>query len=258
MKNTDVLDLEGWTSDGLLLINNAISQADLIQLQQWVQDLEDRPETPTQLLQYNEITADGTRRRCRTENFVPHHDGLRTLLTHGRIPDIATALLGEPAVLYKEKINYKAPGGAGFAAHQDAPAYPYVSNTVACMVAVDDSTLANGCLEVARGYHAAQLPTDSQGCIEPDVADALPWEPLAVQAGSLLFFHCYVPHRSAANTSATTRRAIYLTYNGASHGDLRESYYAKRIHDLAEHPDKLSLIGHFAGRAQPTTQQERP
>lgn len=257
MKSTDVLDLEGWTSDGLLLIKSAIGQADLIQLQQWVRDLEQQPGTPTQLLQYDEVTADGTPRRCRTENFVPHHDGLRMLLTDGRIPHIASALLGEPAVLYKEKINYKAPGGAGFAAHQDAPAYPYVSNTVACMVAVDDSTLANGCLQVARGYHAAQLPTDSQGCIEPTVADTLPWEQLPVPAGSLLFFHCYVPHRSAANTSVTTRRAIYLTYNGASYGDLRNAYYAKRIRDLAERPDQLSLIGHFAGATQPTTQQER-
>ncbi len=30
--------------------------------------------------------------------------------------DAASALLGEPAVLYKEKINHKLPGGAGLLA----------------------------------------------------------------------------------------------------------------------------------------------
>jgi len=53
---------------------------------------------------------------------------------------IAGALLGEPAVLYKEKINYKLAGGAGYAPHQDAPAYPFIDVHVSCMVAVDDST----------------------------------------------------------------------------------------------------------------------
>ncbi|WP_156607391.1 phytanoyl-CoA dioxygenase family protein [Dietzia sp. DQ12-45-1b] len=248
--NTE-LDLDTWSRDGLLVVDDVLSATELEQLQQWVLELENRPGTTDQLLQYNETTVDGSIRRCRTENFLPYHDGLRALLTVGRIPEIAGTLLGQKAVLYKEKINYKAPGGSGFAAHQDAPAYPYVSNTIACMIAVDDSTLDNGCLEVARRKHAAQLPTDTRGCVEPAVAQTLEWEPLPVAAGSLVFFHCYVPHRSGPNSSDSTRRAIYLTYNGESDGRLRESYYAKRIHDLADHPDQLSLIGHFAGAAKP-------
>lgn len=254
---TSTIDLDNWNRDGLLVVEDALSARELQELQQWVFDIEHRPGTPNQLLQYDETIADGGTRRCRTENFVPYHDGLRTLLTVGRIPDIASSLLGETAVLYKEKINYKAPGGSGFAAHQDAPAYPYVSNTIACMVAVDDSTMANGCLEIARKMHAAQLPTDARGCVEPEVAENLSWEPLPVSAGSLVFFHCYVPHRSGANTSDSTRRAIYLTYNGESDGQLRESYYAKRIHDLADQPDQLSLIGHFSGTAKPASSSNK-
>ena len=37
---------------------------------------------------------------------------VRALLTEGLLPELAGALLGGPAVLYKEKVNYKAPGGA--------------------------------------------------------------------------------------------------------------------------------------------------
>ena len=68
--------------------------------------------------------------------------------------DAASALLGEPAVLYKEKVNYKLPGGAGYAPHQDAPAYPFVAKHVSCLVAIDDAGIDNGCLEVVSGAQA--------------------------------------------------------------------------------------------------------
>lgn len=248
-------DLNSWHEDGILVLPEAFSGEELTQLQQWVDDLEDMPGTPDGLLQYDESTPDGSR-RCRTENFVPFHDGLRALITIGAIPDIAGDLLGEKAVLYKEKVNYKAPGGAGFAPHQDAPAYPFVQNTIACMVAVDDADLQNGCLEIVRKSHHRQLTIDDSGCIAPTVAEKLAWEPLPVTAGSLVFFHCFVPHRSGANTSESTRRAIYLTYNGISDGDLRADYYASKIPELAANPERISLIGHFTGAARPSTGQE--
>ncbi|HCA87769.1 MAG TPA: phytanoyl-CoA dioxygenase [Streptomyces sp.] len=241
-----------WKDDGILLMERAISGDELTRLQSWVSDLERQPGTTSGLLQYDENVGVGTVRRCRTENFVPYHEGLRTLFTEGLFPKVAAELLGEEGVLYKEKINYKHPQGAGFLPHQDAPAYPNVSNTIACMVAVDDSTPENGCLEIVRGAHHEQLPTDDTGCIDPEVAEGLVWEPLPVPAGSLLWFHCYVPHRSGTNTSETTRRAIYLTYNGASDGNLREEYYAAKLAELADNPERLSLIGHFTGVASPS------
>mmetsp|Transcript_21388 Transcript_21388/g.63932 ORF Transcript_21388/g.63932 Transcript_21388/m.63932 type:complete len:240 (-) Transcript_21388:689-1408(-) len=39
------------------------------------------------------------------------------------VKDLASQAFGEPAVLFKDKINFKGPGGAGFLAHQDATAY---------------------------------------------------------------------------------------------------------------------------------------
>ena len=116
--------------------------------------------------------------------------------------DTASALLGEPAVLYKEKINYKLAGGAGYTAHQDAPAYRFVEQHISCMVAIDDATLDNGCLEVASGMHAAVLPMDETGCIRDDVASALQWTPVELRAGQTLWFHSRTPHRSGPNRSA--------------------------------------------------------
>ena len=83
-------------------------------LPRWVDEVASWPADAGEWLQHYEGTDEGPM-LCRSENFVPFHDGLRAMLCSGALVDVASAMLGEPAVLYKEKVNYKHPGGAGFA-----------------------------------------------------------------------------------------------------------------------------------------------
>jgi len=220
-------------------------------LRNWVDEVASWPDAAGEWLHYREMTDDGPK-LCRTENFVPFHDGLRALLTDGPMLATASALLGEPAVLYKEKINYKLAGGAGYAPHQDAPAYRFVTTHVSCMVAVDDATVGNGCLDVVSDHHHELLPIDENGCIRADVADTLDWMSVEVRAGETLWFHSRTPHRSGPNQSATPRRALYPTYNAAAEGDLRADYYRQKAEELAASESgnrvPVSLIGDFQGR----------
>ncbi|ORA84880.1 phytanoyl-CoA dioxygenase [Mycobacterium malmoense] len=244
-------EIDAFRCDGYVAVAGFLSTEDVNRVRRWVCDVERWPDgRGAGWLQHDEQTSCGVR-RARTENFSPFHDGLRALLTTGAIPAMASQLLGEPVVLYKEKINYKNPGGAGFAAHQDAPAYPHVTVSVSCLLAVDDSTAENGCLEFVSGRHHELLATDGDGCIRPDIAKALQWQPLPVRAGSLVWFHSHTPHRSSPNTSPTSRRALYLTYNAASLGDLHEVYYRDKRATLSAaatgNTQRISLIGHFRG-----------
>lgn len=221
-------------------------------LRRWVDEVAAWPDDDGDWLHYRELTDDGPK-LCRTENFVPHHPELRALLTSGHMTDVASALLGEAAVLYKEKINYKLAGGAGYSPHQDAPAYRFVDVHVSCMVAVDDATVDNGCLEVVSCAHAEVLPMDDRGCIRADIVASMTWMPVEVRAGETLWFHSRTPHRSGPNRSSTPRRALYPTYNGASEGDLRHAYYDQKLAELAAADGDLdrvpvSLIGDFEGR----------
>jgi ectoine hydroxylase-related dioxygenase (phytanoyl-CoA dioxygenase family) len=234
------------------LLTHDLSEEGVADLVRWVDEVSSWPDDGDGWLHYREMTDDGPR-LCRTENFVPFHDGLRALLTTGAMVATASALLGEQAVLYKEKINYKLPGGAGYAPHQDAPAYRFVETHVSCMVAVDDSLVGNGCLEVASHMHTEILPTDDDGCIRADVVDALTWLPVEVRAGETLWFHSRTPHRSGPNRSSTPRRALYPTYNAATEGDLRDDYYRQKQAELEAvdgDPERVpvSLIGDFQGR----------
>ena len=224
-------------------------------LQRWADDIAGWPDgdgfESGGWLHYRELT-DGGPALCRSENLVPHHPGLCELLGDGGLADTAGALLGEPAVLYKDKLNYKLPGGAGYAPHQDAPAYRFVELHVSCMVAIDDATEANGCLEVVSGAHDRLWPADVTGCIRADVVESLRWDPMPVRSGDTLWFHSRTPHRSGPNTSPLPRRALYPTYNARVEGDLREAYYRQKAMELAsgsaEDRVPVSLIGDFQGR----------
>lgn len=243
--------VEHFDRTGWLLIDT-LDAAGVTELRSWVDDIAAWPDEGDGWLHHREQTERGPA-LCRSENLIPFHDGLRRLLTAGTMPETATDLLGEPAVLYKEKVNYKLPGGAGYSPHQDAPAYPFVDSHVSCMVAIDDATGANGCLEVASGQHAEVLPTDDRGRIRADVAASLQWEPVEVRAGQALWFHSRTPHRSGPNQSDHPRRALYPTYNAASQGDLRADYYRRKQTELSGRDGgggvTVSLIGDFEGRA---------
>ena len=237
---------QGW------LLTETLDADGVRNLQAWVDEVASWPIGGGAWLHHQELTDDGPK-LCRSENFTPFHEGLHDLLLTGSMLETASALLGEPAVLYKEKVNYKLPGGAGYAPHQDAPAYPFIDAHVSCMVAVDDATTTNGCLEVVSGMHQAVLPMDDSGCIRPDVVATFVWSPVEVRAGQTLWFHSRTPHRSGPNRSTQARRALYPTYNARSEGDLRDEYYARKLAEFAasegtgEHV-QVSLIGDFQGR----------
>lgn len=203
-------------------------------------------------MMHHELT-DAGKQVARVEDFTPHSELLRDLLIDSSISSVAGVLLGEQALLYKEKVNFKMSGGAGFSPHQDKPAYPFVDQVLSVMVAVDDSTIENGCLFVVSGRHHELLAQDERGCIAPEAVEIMEWDPVELKAGDTLFFHALTPHRSGPNLSERNRRALFPTYNGISEGDLRASYYAaKREIFESEDPEgdrvRLSLIGDFEGR----------
>src|SRR5262245_19822865 len=160
--STDSVDVAHFNEHGWLLTRTLTADG-VVALQRWVDEVASWPLVGGEWLQYRELTDDGPK-LCRSENFVPFHEGLRELLTTGPMVETASALLGERAVLYKEKINYKLPGGAGYAPHQDAPAYPLVASHVSAMVAIDDADADNGGLEVVSDSFDRRLPSDERRC----------------------------------------------------------------------------------------------
>lgn len=251
------LDIDDWERDGYLHVPGVLGPDELDELRSWVDDVAARPFGDRGLLQHYELGDDGAQ-IARSENLLDH-GGFRALIAGGPIVEMGGTLLGEPIALYKEKINYKLAGGAGFAPHQDAPAYKFVDMHLTCMVAIDDATVENGCLELVSGMHAEMLRDNGDGVVHPDVAVDLDWHPVPMAAGDMLWFHSLAPHRSGPNRSSTMRRALFCTYNARSEGDLRADYYADKLRYFAETgapSTRVSTVGGFDG-VEPSVEQLR-
>ena len=166
----------------------------------------------------------------RIENFCPHHAAFDALVRGGRLQAAVTRLFGEPAILFKDKINFKMPGGAGFEAHQDQQAgwSRYAPIFITAMVTIDDTTVANGCLEIATIPRLERLIGAEWEPLPSRSLAALKLESVATGPGDVIFFDSFVPHSSKANLTASPRRVLYVTYNRLADGDQRERYYADK------------------------------
>ena len=184
-------------------------------------------------MKYFEQATDNSNQRmlCRIENFLEYHDGWQSVILSERLFAILEQLFGEPGVLFKEKINLKLPKGNGFKAHQDAPAFAAFEQKyhITAMISIDESTLENGCLEMAYGQHLhGLLKMSTDMTLDSEVIEHLSWEHLTTQAGDLVLFDSYIPHRSGVNNSQNARRAAYVTYNPLRGGDKRDEYYKNK------------------------------
>ncbi len=155
--------------------------------------------------------------------------------------------------LFTEKLNLKRPGLGGVnPMHQD---YPYWINVAqdptrvaTAMLFLDDSTLENGCLQVAPGSHRSgrwrgRNDTDEFGSNEIDArayADVT-MVPVPLRAGSMVMFGSYLVHASEPNRSAKQRRALLFSYQPAGH------------HTLAELTQKQARERSWAKAARATT-----
>ncbi len=224
-------DKRWWDEHGWLRLAGVLDRGRRLALEAWVEEVGRWPATDGPGLHHFEQTERGAV-IARSELFADDHEGLGEFVRHGLVPEVVGQLFDEPAALFKEKINYKHPGGGGFAPHQDASAYRFVDHHISVMVPIDAATEASGCLWFADGHRDGLMETDGRGRIVDAVACRLDWRPLEVLPGDVVLFDSYAPHRSETNTTDRPRRVLYLTYNAASKGDFRADYYRDKLDEF--------------------------
>jgi len=183
-------------------------------------------------MRYGDETARAAGRELlgRVEYFQRAQPELGAFARSALVLGLLQPLLGEPPALFKDKLNYKLPGGERFAAHQDVQAgwSRYCATHLTLVVHLDASTPESGCLELARGL-PRRVPIGAPWRpLEGEALAGLRFEPRPAAPGELLLFDSYVPHRSAQNRSQEPRRVLYLTFNPRSEGDHYERYFADK------------------------------
>lgn len=205
---------------------SAAETADIIR---WTGEVAAMPEVSGRQMLYREpsLIEGAPKVIQRIEDFCPYHDGFDGLMRGGRLLAAVEQLFDEPALLFKDKINFKEPGGAGFDAHQDQQAgwSTYAPIFITALVGVDAATLENGCLEMANGPRVTGLVGQEWKPLEEE---GLGLVSVPTAPGDVLFFDSYAPHASKPNFTDGQRRILYVTYNRAADGDLRGRYYADK------------------------------
>jgi hypothetical protein len=197
----------------------------------WTDDVVAAPEVPGRHMVYYEDDrrAPGQRIVSRIENFCPFFPVFDEFLNTAPALNCIGQLLGEPAVMFKDKINFKLPGGDGFKAHQDVQAGwdAYGSLHITLLITIDEATVENGCLEIAPGMHDKGLLGDMWKPLQ-DPDPRIHYQTYPTAPGDVIFFDSYIPHRSQPNLTNEQRRILYMTYGKASEGDHRAAYYADK------------------------------
>ncbi len=237
--------VENFHRDGYVLVRGLYSPDEIRQISDWTDEVAAYPEIPGKYMMYYESSqATGERILCRIENFVPYHDGFSKLITTRRMHQAVSELFGERAVLFKDKINFKLPGGDGFKEHQDVQAGwdEFASIHLTAMVAIDETNEQNGSLEMLPGQHNKGLLGEKWAPLTDEDTGGMQYIAVHCQPGDAVFFDSFAPHRSAPNHTQKARRVLYITYNKASEGDSRAAYYAAKREsyppDIERDPDK--------------------
>lgn len=232
--------------DGFLVVPAMYSSEEIAELSDCIDDLVSRSQETGKQMNYfeNSLLEPGKRILSRIEKFVDYQKGLKELALGERMIGSVGELLGEPAVLFKEKINFKLPGGGGFEAHQDIqPGWDdYCPFFISVLVTIDDSNVQNGCLELAAGHHKRGLLGRKWEPLKGDDLAGVEFVEYPMKPGDVAFFDCFVPHQSKPNLTDVQRRNLYLTYNRASEGEHREKYFSDKRKsfppDLEREPGK--------------------
>jgi hypothetical protein len=228
----DQAALDAHAHQGWCMVAGFYTAAETADLVRWTDEVSGLPEAPGRHMVYYEASLLDPDAKVvqRIEDFCPYHGGFDAEMRSGRVARAVEQLLGEPAALFKEKINFKMPGGAGFEPHQDQQAgwSVFAPMFVTALDCIDPATIANGCLEMADAPRIGGMIGQEWAPLTPEEMSGFALKPLPAEPGDVVFFDSYAPHASKPNLTGSPRRALYVTYNRAADGDHRAKYFADK------------------------------
>ncbi len=190
------------------------------------------------------------------------HAGMAELMLDERLGQIAGTLAGVNGIrIWHDQALIKPPYGNPTAWHLDNPYWSFYSrDAISMWVALDDATLANGCMWYIPGTHkTARYDNVGIGQNIRDLFKVYPdWMQLEAvaapaRAGSAVFHNGLVAHGAGANMTPRPRRAMtcaYMpdgsTFNGQKNV-LRDDYFASlKVGDVICDERQVPLIWKMA------------
>ena len=158
----------------------------------------------------------------RLKDPIKQHAVYRHAILHPKLLGIVSQLIGPGIASNGNKLNLKlADVGSPVEWHQDWSFYPHTNDDLLAVgVAMDDSTLENGCLMVIPGTHRGPVLDHHQdgvfiGAVTDPGFRPEGAVPILLKAGGISIHHVRTLHGSAPNRSPHPRRLLLFQYCAA-------------------------------------------
>ncbi|MDA7630972.1 phytanoyl-CoA dioxygenase family protein [Akkermansiaceae bacterium] len=250
--------LSDYDHDGYIVVRNLFSKDEIDSLGHAARSDNEMDKSSTQ-------RDDGEGNAVRLALWNHPGDGIYGMFARCRkMVDRVEEILKEEAYHYHSKMILKdAKVGGAWAWHQDY-GYWYQNgvlspNLCSVMIAVDQSTIENGCMQVIKGSHKLGrinhiLSGDQAGADMERVEEAkkrLDLVHVTMDPGDALFFHSNTLHASDANESDHPRWAMICCYNAASNDPYKDSHHPRYTKLEKVEDNRILAIGHdHASRMQ--------
>ena len=234
----DAQQLDEYRRDGCVLVHDVLTAGELATLRDEADRLMELTVNASIALGENSPRLDVCRRgdAISLRKVQPLSDVsplIAGVLTDERLLAPLRSILDSEPVPMEEKLNYKQllPGDLPIAAAREGDSFDlhcdwsyfdhngYPRESLSVALAVDDTTLDNGCMRVLPASHLRDWPIQAPHnpvLVEGAVRDA---DMLDVPqlAGSALIFHSGLVHDSRDNQTAGPRRLLIFSYHPAWH-----------------------------------------
>jgi len=250
--------LSDYERDGYIVVRNLFSEEEIDLLGQAARNDNEMDKSSSE-------RDDGEGNAVRLALWNHPGDGIYGMFARCRkMVDRVEEILKDEAYHYHSKMILKdAKVGGAWAWHQDY-GYWYQNgvlspNLCSVMIAVDQATIENGCMQVIKGSHKLGrinhiLSGDQAGADMERVEEAkkrLDLVHVTMEPGDALFFHSNTLHASDANESDHPRWAMICCYNAASNDPYKDSHHPRYTKLEKVEDDRILAIGHdHANRMQ--------
>jgi ectoine hydroxylase-related dioxygenase (phytanoyl-CoA dioxygenase family) len=239
----DKRQLDAYHRDGSVLVYDVLTTAELAALREEADRLMELTVNASIALGENSPRLDVCRRgdAISLRKVQPLSDVsplIAQVLTDERLLAPLRSILDSDPVPMEEKLNYKQllPGDLPIAAAREGDSFDlhcdrsyfdhngYPRESLSVALAVDDTTLANGCMRVLPRSHLRDWPVQAPHnpvLVQRTVNDA-DMQDVPQPAGSALIFHSGLVHDSRDNQTAGPRRLLIFSYHPAWHSTERD------------------------------------
>jgi 2-aminoethylphosphonate dioxygenase len=191
----------------------------------------------------------------RIEKISNHSKDVNKLVKSKKIIEVIKKLTNKKKILFKDKLNFKYPGGKGYKPHIDGHFYwkdkfnklqkgwsIYSNHFTNVVIPLEKSDKKNGCLYLANKKDIKKLGNSWKKIthkldeftpnIKKNFLNKFKFYPAILNAGDILFFDWHCAHKSSKNSSRNSRMIFYATYCSKLKKikDVRKKYYFDKMH----------------------------